>query len=304
METWERIAKWMKDTYTDEQFKQSEQITGDKCIMAEAAWRQFCLIPIDFLQTLGGQVDRDTHNSINAFLLYHWDAGHMAGLSLGNALSGQYNAGFTLLRSSLELILNGALFQCLAQRQNRENPSPNVEPTDSLRMLTTHLSTVIRELEIDDSEMESNSIAIFNILRQDWMQYALSLKTSSVIQQLADWYIFSHLGDNPANMVRSLYFRLSKNVHERVEYTDAGRAVEEGKEVFDWPAPILSQSLADFLEDFHSAMEIGVITNLNILASKISRDRFQDKAQQLINKVAFKQANLRRSAQLLKNWSR
>lgn len=301
METWERIAKWMKDTYTDRQFKQSEQIAGDKFLVAEEAWRQFCLIPIDFLQTPGGQVDRNIHNSINAFLLYHWDAGNMAGLSLGNSLSGQYNAGFTLLRSTLELILNGALFQCLAQRQHRENPSPNLEPIDSLRMLTTHLSTVIRELEMDP-EMESNSVAIFNILRGDWMQYVFSLKTSSVIQQLADWYIFYHLGDNPANMVRSLYFRLSKNVHERVEYTDAGRAVEEGKEMFDWPAPILSQSLAGFLEDFHSTMEIGVITILNILASKISSERFQDKAQQLINKEAFKKADLRRAAQLLKNW--
>ena len=209
---------------------------------------------------------------------------------------------FTLLRSSLELMINGALFQCLAQRQHRENPSPNLDPTDSLRMLVTHLSTIIRELERGDSEIESNSIAIFNILRQDWMQYAFNLKTSSVIQQLADWNILNHLGDNPANNIRSLYFRLSKNVHERVEYTDAGRAVEEGKELFDWPAPILSQSLNDFLEDFHLAMEMGVIIILNILASKISHEVLQDKALQLINNEEFKRADLRRASQWLKTW--
>lgn len=150
--------------------------------------------------------------------------------------------------------------------------------------------------------MERNSIAIFDILRGDWMQYVFSLKTDSVIQQLADWNVFYYLGDNPINMVRSLYFRLSKNVHEIVEYTDAGRAVEEGKELFVWPAPILSNSLISFLGDFHLAMEIGVITILNILASKISRERSQDKARQLVNEEAFKKADLRRSAQLLKNW--
>lgn len=216
--------------------------------------------------------------------------------------SGQYNAGFTLLRSFLELILNGAFFQCLAQTILRENPSANLEPTDSLRMLATHLSTAIRESDIDESEIEKNSIAIFDILRGDWMQYAFNLKTSSVIQQLTDWYIFSNLSDNPTNVVRGLYFRLSKNVHEIVEYTDAGRAIEEGKELFEWPAPVLSQSLISFLEDFHLAMEIGVITILNILASKISRDRLMGKAQQLVNEEAFKKAYLRHASQLLKNW--
>ena len=75
METWKRIAKWMKDNYSDDQFKQSEQIAGDKLIVAEAAWRQLCSIPIDFLRTPGGEIDRDIHNSIDAFLLYHWEAG-------------------------------------------------------------------------------------------------------------------------------------------------------------------------------------------------------------------------------------
>ena len=202
----------------------------------------------------------------------------------------------------LELMLNGALFQCLAQRQYRETPSLNLDPTDSLRMLITHLSTIIRESETGDSEIESNSIAIFNILRQDWMQYAFNLKTGSIIQQLADWNILNHLGDNPANNVRSLYFGLSKNVHERVEYTDAGRAIEEGKELFDWPASILSQSLNDFLGSFHLAMEMGVIIILNILASKIPHEVFQDKARQLINREEFKKADLRRASQLLKTW--
>lgn len=303
METWERLAKWLKDNYNDEQFKKSEQIAGDKLITAEAAWKQLCFIPIEFLKAPDGQIDKDIYNSINAFLLYHWDPGQMAGLSLTNASSGQYNAGFTLLRSFLELIINGAFFQCLAQKELRKNPSINIEPNDSLRLLVTHLSTAIRESEVDDSEIEKNSMAIFDILRGEWVQYAFSLKTSSIIQQLSDWGIFNHLGDNPIDIVRGLYFRLSKNVHEIVEYTDAGRAIEEGKELFEWPAPILSQSLISFLEDFHSAMEIGVITILNMMESKISNDTLIGKAQQLVNQDAFKKAHLKHASQLLKNWT-
>jgi len=303
MDSWKRIAKWMKSTYADEQIMQSAQHAGNKFITAEEAWRQFCLIPVDFLESPGGQVDAQIHNSISAFLIYHWDAGHAAGLSLGNAMSGQYNAGFTLLRSSLELILNGALFQCLAQGKFRDSPSPNLEPVDSLRMLTTHLSTVIRESRIEDSKLEGNSIVIFDILRGDWMQYAFSLKTGSVIQQLADWGTFQYLGDNPANTVRSLYFNLSKNVNARVEYTDAGRAMEEGKEIFELHSPILTQSLADFLEDFHFAMEIGVIAILNVLASKIIRKKFEEKAEQLVESDAFKRSNLNKANKLLGDWN-
>jgi hypothetical protein len=302
METWERIAKWLKDNYTDEQFKKSAQIAGDKIVVADAAWRQLCLIPIDLLKTPNGQIDKDVHNSVDAFLLYHWDAGQMAGISLGNALCGQYNAGFTLLRSFLELILNGAFFQCLAQKVLRENTSTHLEPNDSLRLLVTHLSTVIRESDINDSEIAKNSMAIFGILRGDWMQYAFSLKTGSVIQQLTDWGIFNHLGDNPNDLVRGLYFRLSKNVHEIVEYTDAGRAIEEGKELFEWPTPVLSKSLISFLEDFHLAMEIGVIPILNILASKIPRRNLLDKARQLENEETLKKAHLKYASQLLREW--
>ena len=178
-----------------------------------------------------------------------------------------------------------------------------MEPTDSLKMLVTHLSTTIREEEIDESELESKSIAIFNILRGDWMQYAFHLNTSSIIQQLVDWSAFDHLGDNPVNIVKSLYFELSRNVHERVEYTDAGRAIEEGKEIFEWPAPILSQSLSDYLDNFHLAMEIGVVMLLNLLVSYIPPDRLNQKCQQLLSNEAFKLANLKQANLLLKRWS-
>lgn len=303
MGTWEWMAKWMSDVYSSDQLRQSAHVAGNRLPVAEQAWKQFCLIPIDFLETPSGQTDYEVYRSLNAFLMYHWDAGHTAGLSLGNALSGHYNVAFTLLRSFTELVLNGALFQCLAQRRFRESPRLALEPIDSLRMLITHLSTTIREEGIDDSELESNSIAIFNILRGDWMQYAFHLSTSSIIQQLADWGVFNHLGDNSVNIVKSLYFELSRSVHERVEYTDAGRAIEEGKEIFEWPAPILAQSLSEVLNDFHLAMEIGIIMLLNLFAGYISPDQLSLKCQQLLSSEAFKLADLKQATKLLKRWS-
>ncbi len=103
--------------------------------------------------------------------------------------------------------------------------------------------------------------------------------------------------------MRSLYFRLSQNVHERVEYTDAGRAIEEGKEIFELHAPILAQSLSDFLADFHSVMEIGVIMILNVIASRMPQDQLQDKAKQFLDSEDFKLAELRKANRLLKSRS-
>jgi hypothetical protein len=302
-DNWKRIAKWMKNNYSGHQFNQSGQIAGNKYIIAEEAWRQFCLIPRDLLETPGEQTDPEIHKSINAFLLYHWDAGQVAGLSLGNGMSGQYIAGCTLLKSSLELILKGALSQCLSQREFRESPSPNLRPTDSLSMLASRLSGLIREATAEDSELKSNSFAIFNILRDDWMQYTFSLDINSIIQQLADWDILNPLGDNPANIVRSLHLKLSRNMHEIVEYTDAGRAIAEGQAIFEWPAPILAQSLSDFLEDFHSTMEIGVILILNLLALNIPTDRLLYKFKLLIDNETFKRAELGKATKLLMKWN-
>jgi len=303
MGTWEWMAKWMSDVYSNDQLRQSAQIAGNRLPVVEQAWKQFCLIPIDFLETPSGQTDNEVHRSLSAFLMYHWDAGHTAGLSLGNALSGHYNVAFTLLRSFMELVLNGALFQCLSQSKLRGNPGMALEPIDSLRMLITHLSTTIREEGIDDSELESNSIAIFNILRGDWMQYAFHLSTGSIVQQLADWGVFDHLGDNSVNIVKSLYFELSRSVHERVEYTDAGRAIEEGKEIFEWPAPILAQSLSEILNNFHLAMEVGIVILLNLLVAYIPPDRLSQKCHRLLSSEAFKLADLKQTAKLLKRWS-
>ena len=303
MGTWEWMSKWISSVYSDDQLRQSAQVAGNRLTVAEQAWKQFCLIPIDFLETLSGHTDHEVHRSLGAFLMYHWDAGHTAGLSLGNALSGHYNVAFTLLRSFMELVLNGALFQCLAQRRFRESPSQALEQIDSLRMLITHLSTTVREEGIDDSELESNSIAIFNILRGDWMQYAFHLSTGSIIQQLVDWSVFDNLGDNSVSIVKNLYYALSRSVHERVEYTDAGRAIEEGKGIFEWPAPILAQSLSDYLDNFHLTMEIGVVMMLNLLASNIPPDRFNQKRQQLLSIEEFKLANLKRANLFLRRWS-
>jgi len=303
METWERISGWMKEVYADDLFEKSGQTAGHPLLAAEQAWRQFCLVPADFLRMSSEKVDDKAFRSASAFLMYHWGAGHTAGLSLGNASSGNYNVAFTLLRSFVELLFKGVLFQCLAHSIYRERLSSALKPTDALVLFSSHLSSMIKERTSDVTELESNTVVIFDLLGGDWMQSAFRLDMRSVVQQVADWGILGRLHDDPARTVCDLYGHLSENVHERIERTDIGRAIEEGTDIFEWPAPILPKSLVEFLDEFHLAMEAGVIAELNLVRTMVPDSRLREKCQQLLRNQAFRMANLGQASKLLKDWS-
>jgi hypothetical protein len=303
MERWEVMAAWMARVYDRDLFRQSGHMTGGQLPRAEQAWRQFCVIPIDLLQTPSGKADDTVFRSVSAFIMYHWEAGGVAGLSLGNALCGRYNAAFTLLRSFVDFLLKGILYQCLAYSRFREAPSSALKSTDALTMLAGHLSSMMQERDIDVTELESNSAAIFDLLTGDWMLSAFRLEIDSIIPQLAAWGILAELHDDPARAVRELYGRLSENVHQRIELTDIQRAIEEGAKIFEYPAPILAESLSEFLDEFHLAMEVGVIAELNLLYTAIPRDRLRPKCQRLLHNEAFGVADLRQATELLKRWA-
>jgi hypothetical protein len=303
MESWQSIAGWMKKVHADDLFKASGEVAGDSLTKVEAAWRKFGLIPTDFLKKSNGKTDPADFRSKAAFCMYHWDAGRMAGISLGNVLCGQYNAGFTLLRSYLELLVRGTLFQCLAQRKFRECQSRVLRPTDAVSVLAGNLATLVRERQIDEIELESDSMLIFDAIQGHWIQDVFRLELGSIMRQIADWGMLEGLEGKPEEIAGELYGRLSENAHERVERTDSGRAIEEGTDIFEWPAPILRKSLLEFLDDFHLAMEIGVVAVLNQLSDRVPRDRLRDNSKRLLGDEVFKSAHLKYSTKLLKGWA-
>jgi len=302
MEAWQRIAEWNEKVYAQDLFKQSGWLAEGGLVSEYNAWKYFSLIPVSFLKTPTGETDMDAFKAMSAFLMYHWDAGQMAGISLSNGLCGQYNAGFTLLRSYLELLLKGSYFQCLSQKEFREDPNIVLKSTDSVSILTTNMSSLISQEHVDDIDLEKDSMLVFEVLRGHWSQDLFHPEVRLIARQVDGWGMLEGLEGNPVEIIGELYGELSQNVHERVEYTDSGRAVEEGTEIFEWPAPILGQSLSEFLHDFHLAMEVGVISVLNQLARQISPAMLQEKSRQLLGSDGFDLANLRSSTKLLKRW--
>ncbi len=302
METWQRIAEWNQKVYAEDLFKHSGGLAEGGLVSEYNAWKYFSLIPLSFLKTPTGETDLDAFKAMGAFLMYHWDAGQMAGISLSNGLCGQYNAGFTLLRSYLELLLKGSYFQCLSQKEFREDPNKVLKPLDSVSILTSNMSSLISQEHVDDIDLEKDSILVFQVLRGHWSQDLFHPEVRSIARQVEGWGMLEGMEGNPVGLISELYSELSQNVHERVEYTDSGRAVEEGTEIFEWPAPILGQSLSEFLHDFHLAMEVGVISVLNQLARQIPPAMLQEKSRQLLNSDGFDLANLKSVTKLLKRW--
>ena len=300
----ERMARWTREIYSEDLMRQSEEIAEDAIVRADNAWHQFCLIPSDMLPRSSlGKIEYDTFRHMGAFLMYHWEASSMAGISLSNGLSGRYNAGFTLLRSYLELVLRGVLSQCLAQRYFRDRPSSVLGPTDFLAILMRSLSDEIKEKQIKTGDLEDNTIEIFSVLHGHWMEDLLRLKPASIIKQIADWDMLRGLGSSPDREIGDIYTELSSNAHERVKYTDSGRATEEGAELFEWPAPILKDSLEEFLSCFHQSMEVGVIAVLNQVSRQFTGDMFKQMCHNVLNNENFRLADMRRATKLLKSWA-
>jgi len=236
---------------------------------------------------------------MGVFLMYHWEAGDMARLSLVNALCAQYNVAFTILRSYLELLVRGLLFQCLAQEKLRETARQGLT-TNKLSLLLEHLSQLIKEQQIQSDELENNSIRIVDLLRGHRIRDLVRLDMMSITKALTAWNMFDGLGCNPAATIYNLYGRLSQNVHESVEYTDSGRAIKAGKDLFDWPRPILPESISEFLGDFHLAMDIGTVAVLNQLFLNVPPQRFRENCRRLSNEESFRRSELRHSTNLIK----
>lgn len=302
MESWERISNWIKIAHPDDLFEKSGRLGGSRLSQAVYAWRVLNIILRRFMLSPSGELDFRVFQSASAFIMYQWDASHAAGLSLRNALMASYNEANTLLRSFLELTMNGALFQCLAEKRSRETPSPSLKPTDSLSLLFEYLSDSIKRGEVDVSQLETNSAAIFDHIKRDWLLSAFGLQMKEVIKQVADWEVLNGVDNDPVKTLGDLYGNLSLDVHAAIQHTNLGRAADEGSKIFEWPAPILTESLYEFLEDFHSAMEIAIIIELNLLSGLVERDRLVEKCSGLLQSEDFHLASLKQANRLIRKW--
>jgi len=213
----------------------------------------------------------------SAFLIYHSEAFDQAHRSLLESLSGYYNAAYTLLRNTLELILKGAFWECMAHKKYRDRAEiikkSGVKIEKSKMTLIDWLSGIIRQNPSIEDELEKTSAEIYDKilpLFEDRTLRKILPSVRSIVEQLADWGIFDPIQEivDPVEYIYDIYRKLSADVHVTPDKTNVGRRLIAEKELFE--IEVIPDELNRYAEVLHRVIDIGIVVELNILEDLIS----------------------------------
>jgi len=215
----------------------------------------------------------------SAFLVYHFEAFFAAHRSLIEALAGYYNAAYTLLRNTLELLLKGAFWECMAHAKFREK-------TDILKRKLKKIKVCERKVDIlgwfgdvfklkpeRKGELEEVSGGIFDIIAslfEDKELRKLIPDFRTIVEQLDSWGVFHPIQNPVEEVYEHIYGELSKDVHVIPDRTDIGRRLLRGENLFE--TIVIPEELDRFLTLLHKVMDVGVVVELNILSDWIEQD--------------------------------
>jgi len=251
----------------------------EKIRKAHDSIHEFMLIPTGLITS-----NKD-FQAKSAFLIYHSEAFDQAHRSLLEALTGYYNAAYTLLRNTLELILKGAFWECMAHKKYRDRAEiikkTGTKIGNSKKTLIDWLNEIIRQKPSIEEDLEKTSVGIYDKISplfEDETLRKIVPSVRSIVEQLADWKIFDPIQEiiNPMEYVYDFYRELSADVHVVPDKTDIGRRLLAGKELFG--AEVIPDELNKYAEDLHRVMDIGIVVELNIL-----EDILNEKSKRWLN---------------------
>lgn len=230
----------------------------------------------------------------SAFLLYHNEVFEQAHRSFLDALSGCYNAANTLLRSTLELLIKGAFWECMAHKKYRDTAEvikkTGARIGNSKVTLIDWLNEIFkRNLSIED-ELEKTSVGIFDKISplfKDKELRKIIPPVERIVEQLSAWNVFDPIQEvftNSKEYVYDIYYReLSADVHVIPDKTNIGKRLLAEKELFE--TEIIPEELNDYIETLHKVIDIGIVIELNILEDLIIENEESKKwlRERLIN---------------------
>jgi len=234
--------------------------------------------------------------SKSAFLTYHFMVLYQAHRSLLEALAGYYNAANILLRSVLELMLKGALWECLAHKRFRDNANiiekkAKSNVYGSKRSIVDWLNDVIRQNPRIERDLEETSGAIFDKifpLFDDRELRKLIPRPKIIIEQLHEWGLLDPYNENE---IYDIYQQLSQEVHVIPDRIDIGRRLLSGRNLFE--VEIIPNELERFLKLLHKIMDIGIVLELNVLSDWIiQNDEVKEKLRERV--PVFRELELRK----------
>ena len=130
----------------------------------------------------------------SAFLTYHWEAFHHAHRSLIEGLSAYYNVAFVLLRTTLELVIKGAFWECLSHREYREN-SQVLDKDDWGKKIKRCLNEIFKLAPDVEEKFEKTSASIYDKISPIIEEPNFRPNVKTIVSQLGQWGVFNPIPD-------------------------------------------------------------------------------------------------------------
>lgn len=243
----------------------------------------------------------------SAFLTYQWEAFHSAHRAFIEALAGFYNSGYTLLRNTLELLVRGAFWECLAHKSFRAHTEALDKDRQRYGRRRKSISDWIEDpIKINPSieeNLENISGGIFDktatILEDKEFQrgFIRIPPLSVIVKQLIEWGVID-IQDAYQIVYNNLYGELSKDVHVIPDRPDIGRRLLKESGLFR--VNVNPNELNEFMKNLQKVIDIGIVIELNILSDWIKEDEeVQAKLRERVE--ALKKLGLKFSPYKLRN---
>jgi len=203
----------------------------------------------------------------SAFLLYQWEVVDHAHRSYIEALCTYYNVAFILLRTTLELLLKSAFWECLSHKRFRDDSSV-LDASSEGKEIKAWLRAVFESSPSVEKELEQVSAGIYDKVgpRIEDPTFRPSVKT--LVRQLDEWGIFNSIMNAASVVYEGLYSDLSAHIHAVPDRTDIGRRIaSERPDLFE--QNIVPVALRDYTVTLHEIMDVAIVIELNILQDLI-----------------------------------
>jgi len=237
-------------------------------------------------------------NKLSAYQPFHWEADATFQRSFLHVLLAHYQNGFTLLRSGLDLVLEGAVLQCLSQGSLLAKHL-DARLGGDLATLQQFLLKLASEDKTFASEMDMTSIRILDVVGRT-MDYPKA-STMEKLVALQGWGILSSAGD--ILDAQKIHNNLSKSAHGEFSFTDIGRTnVENPNRVFDDPPPILPESAEEYMAVSTETISLAIIVTINLARQCLPPEWVDERLSLLKESELLQVANLEQVDRLLKKY--
>jgi len=174
-----------------------------------------------------------------------------------------------LLRTTLELVIKGAFWECMSHDEYRQN-SQVLDKDGWGKKIKEWLNEIFKSAPSVEEELERTSASIYDRISPIIERAGFRPNIKTIVRQLGQWGIFNPIPDPTASVYEEIYGRLSADVHVVPDRTDIGkRMLDTQSQIFE--QEILQNTLGEYTHCLHEVIDLAIVVELNIMRDLIEK---------------------------------